>query len=363
MPENIRFKSINALSRSRNNIIYCELILFSQIFGTLNWYVSNNALYFLTISKRGMNMKTGILIGNQIIIMFMILAIGAFCFLKGIITKSGTKQLSAVALNIVNPVLIFMSYQSEYDNELIKGLMWAFLLSAISYAVTILLSYALIRKKTPDRGTERFSAIYSNCGFMCIPLINGIYGSEGVLYLTAYLTLFNLLVWTHGFMLIKGERDFSSLLKAFVSPSVIAVVIGLICYLTNLRLPSVPAHALQYIADMNTPLAMLIAGATAAQTNLIKAFTKPRIHLVTLCRLLILPAAAFVVMRLLSPPPTVLMTVTVATACPAATMCTMFAVSLDKDPKAASEIFTVTTLISAVTLPLITILCDRLAGF
>ena len=167
---------------------------------------------------------------------------------------------------------------------------------------------------------------------MCIPLINGIYGSEGVLYLTAYLTFFNVLIWTHGLMTMKGERDFSSLVKALISPSVIAVVVGLICYLTNVRLPKVPATALQYIADMNTPIAMVIAGATAAQTNVLKALQNRRIYYVSLCKLLILPVAGFFAMWILDPPPIVLMTVTIAAACPAATMCTMFAVNL-KQPQ------------------------------
>jgi predicted permease len=302
--------------------------------------------------KEEVKMEAGLIIGNQIIIMFIILIIGAFCYLKGIITK----QLSSFALNIINPVLIFMSYQSKYDKTLVHGLLWSFLLSAISYAVTILLTYVLIRKKTPDLAVERVSSIYSNCAFMCIPLINGIYGSEGVLYLTAYLTFFNVLIWTHGLMTMKGERDFSSLVKALVSPSVIAVVVGLICYLTNIRLPKVPATALQYIA----PIAMVIAGATAAQTNVLKALQNRRIYYVSLCKLIILPVAGFLAAWILDPPPIVLMTVTIAAACPAATMCTMFAVNLDKDPKTASEIFTITTILSAVTLPLITIFADRL---
>lgn len=94
-------------------------------------------------------MEAGLIIGNQIIIMFIILIVGAFCYLKGIITKDGTKQLSSFALNIINPVLIFMSYQSKYDKTLVHGLLWSFLLSAISYAVTILLTYVLIRKRLP----------------------------------------------------------------------------------------------------------------------------------------------------------------------------------------------------------------------
>ncbi|MDO4945338.1 MAG: AEC family transporter [Ruminococcus sp.] len=298
---------------------------------------------------------TGLLIGRQILIMFIILAIGALCYLKGLITKEGTKQLSAVELQLVNPLLIFMSYQKEYNSKLLNGLLWSFALSAISFAVMILLSYVFIGKNREDKDIERFASVYSNCGFIGIPLINGIYGTDGVLYLTAYVTFFNLLVWTHGYMTMKGERDFSSFLKALKSPSVIAVFLGLICYLTNIRLPDVPASAMQYVSDMNTPLAMLIAGATAAQTNILKAMKKPVIYLVSALKLLVFPACAFAVCRFLGAPQIVLMTVTIAAACPVATTGTMFAIQMDRKPELCSEFFTITTLLSALTLPLITI--------
>lgn len=301
------------------------------------------------------NTDTGLLIGRQILIMFIILVIGAFCYLKGLITKEGTKQLSAVELQLVNPLLIFMSYQKEYNAKLLNGLLWSFVLSAVSFTVMILLSYVFIGKNREDKDIERFAAVYSNCGFIGIPLINGIYGTDGVLYLTAYVTFFNLLVWTHGYMTMKGERDFSSFLKALRSPSVIAVFIGLICYLTNIRLPDVPKTAMQYVSDMNTPLAMLIAGATAAQTNILKALKKPAVYLVSSMKLLVFPACAFAVCRFLGAPQIVLMTVTIAAACPVATTGTMFAIRMDKKPELCSEFFTITTLLSALTLPLITI--------
>lgn len=301
------------------------------------------------------NTDTGLLIGRQILIMFIILVIGAFCYLKGLITKEGTKQLSAVELQLVNPLLIFMSYQKEYNAKLLNGLLWSFVLSAVSFTVMILLSYVFIGKNREDKDIERFATVYSNCGFIGIPLINGIYGTDGVLYLTAYVTFFNLLVWTHGYMTMKGERDFSSFLKALRSSSVIAVFIGLICYLTNIRLPDVPKTAMQYVSDMNTPLAMLIAGATAAQTNILKALKKPAVYLVSSMKLLVFPACAFAVCRFLGAPQIVLMTVTIAAACPVATTGTMFAIRMDKKPELCSEFFTITTLLSALTLPLITI--------
>ena len=127
-----------------------QCILWVHAFFTKVWYNiwvfwRKNAQRRKIYVKEEVKMEAGLIIGNQIIIMFIILIIGAFCYLKGIITKDGTKQLSSFALNIINPVLIFMSYQSKYDKTLVHGLLWSFLLSAISYAVTILLTYVLIR--------------------------------------------------------------------------------------------------------------------------------------------------------------------------------------------------------------------------
>lgn len=301
-------------------------------------------------------MEYGLIIGERIIIMFIILLIGFFCYKKGLINKQGTKQLSAVELNLVNPILIFMSYQKDYDSAMTHNLIWAFILSALSYAVAISLSYVFISKKQKSFSVERFSVIYSNCGFIGIPLINGLFGAEGVLYLTAYITFFNFLVWTHGLMTMKEKIDFSSALKALKAPSVIAILLGLICYFTRLSLPPVPAQALQYISDMNTPLAMIIAGATSAQTNILSVFRKPRNYLICFYKLLAIPLIAFSVIRLFNVPSIVCTTLTVAAACPVATTGIMFAITLNKDSEKCSELFTMSTLLSLLTLPLVTVI-------
>lgn len=301
-------------------------------------------------------MEYGLIIGERIIIMFIILLIGFFCYKKGLITKQGTKQLSVVELNLVNPILIFMSYQKDYDSAMTHNLIWAFILSALSYAVAIALSYVFISKKQKSFSVERFSIIYSNCGFIGIPLINGLFGAEGVLYLTAYITFFNFLVWTHGLMTMKEKIDFSSALKALKAPSVIAIFLGLICYFTRLSLPTVPAQALQYISDMNTPLAMIIAGATAAQTNILCVFRKPRNYLICFYKLLAIPLIAFLIIRLFNVPSIVCTTLTVAAACPVATTGIMFAITLNKDSEKCSELFTMSTLLSLLTLPLVTVI-------
>lgn len=301
-------------------------------------------------------MDAGMVILRQIVIMFIILLIGFGCSMKGLITKEGNKQLSAVALHIVNPLLIFMSYQSDYSSKLLRGLLWSFLLSGLSFAVTIGLSTLLIKKKRPEHDLERFSAVYSNCGFIGIPLIRGIYGAEGVLYLTAYITLFNILIWTHGLMTMKGSKDMKSFLNSLKAPSVVAVFIGLIFYLLQIRLPDFLHTSLQYVSDMNTPLAMLIAGSAAAQTNLVKALKNSRLYIVATLKLAVLPLAAMALLHFIPAPHMVQMVVLIASACPVATTGTMFAIQYDKNPERCSEFFAVTTLLSGLTLPVVTML-------
>ncbi|MCC3351510.1 AEC family transporter [Ruminococcus albus] len=301
-------------------------------------------------------MDAGMVILRQIVIMFIILLIGFGCSMKGLITKEGNKQLSAVALHIVNPLLIFMSYQSDYSSKLLRGLLWSFLLSGLSFAVTIGLSTLLIKKKRPEHDLERFSAVYSNCGFIGIPLIRGIYGAEGVLYLTAYITLFNILIWTHGLMTMKGSKDMKSFLNSLKAPSVVAVFIGLIFYLLQIRLPDFLHTSLQYVSDMNTPLAMLIAGSAAAQTNVVKALKNSGLYIVATLKLAVLPLAAMALLHFIPAPHMVQMVVLIASACPVATTGTMFAIQYDKNPERCSEFFAVTTLLSGLTLPVVTML-------
>ena len=150
------------------------------------------------------------------LIMLILIGVGVLCAKTKLISEASNKDLSKFVLQVVNPVVIFMSYQTEYRVELVKNLLLTFVISAAVLCAVILLSYVFVRSKQ-DRETEieRFSAVYSNCGFMGIPLVDAIYHEEGVFYLTAFITVFNLIVWTHGVILISGQKDFKQVVKVF----------------------------------------------------------------------------------------------------------------------------------------------------
>ncbi|MDE5946441.1 MAG: AEC family transporter [Oscillospiraceae bacterium] len=306
------------------------------------------------------------IIFNQTVVMFILIVTGIICFKTGIITKAGNKELSKLVLSVVNPLVIFMAYQEkEYNSELVKNLLIAFAISLISFIIVIAFAYILIpMKENRNREIERFSVIYSNCGFMGIPLIQAVLGSTGVFYLTAYLTVFNFAIWTHGIILLSGEKNLKNVLKVLYSPVILSIVLGVILFFLNIKLPSIISEALNFIGNLNTPLAMIVAGVTIADTNILNLLKKKRIYYVSIVKLFIIPALITILLALPVLPDIdseVRIAIIIAVSAPSATMCTLQCIRLGKDSLYASEIFAFTTVFSILSLPLV-IQFDQIAN-
>ncbi|MBQ8515287.1 MAG: AEC family transporter [Ruminococcus sp.] len=304
------------------------------------------------------------IIANQALIMLLLNLTGILAYRLKIITRDGGRQLSNLVLEIVTPVLVVHAYMDvEYDTRLVYNLLWTFGLAAVSYILTIFGAMVLLRKKEGrETAIERFSAIYSNCGFMGIPLARALFGAEGVLYVTAFLTIFFLFSWTHGIMMLTGKRDGQALLKVLRSPTVIGIGVGLVLFFTQLKLPSVLSETMNFIADLNTPLAMIASGISVAQANLLGALRNARVYWVSACKLLLLP---LLTMALCLCCPFISLEVRVVVlllaAAPSAAMCTLQCQKLGLHDVYASQIFAMTTLLSMGTMPLAVKLFTTLA--
>lgn len=221
---------------------------------------------------------------------------------------------------------------------------------------------AVIPQKRRAHTRRKIAVIYSNSGFIGLPLINGIIGSEGIFYMTAYLTVFNLLLWTHGVLVMGSAGSFKEMCKNLLTPTIIAIFAGVVCFVTQLRLPDVFANPIQMIGNMNTPLAMIIAGANLAQGNLLKSLQNKRLYLICSVKLILYPLVGLAALWLLHLEFHIAFTVFIGMACPAGASAIMFAERYGKDAKYASEIFVVTTVLSAVSIPVLSVLAIRLLG-
>ncbi len=317
-------------------------------------------------------MEQSIVIAKQAIIMFVLIFVGFFLYKKKMMSEETTKQLSKITLTIVNPIIIFNSYQMEFDPQLLTGLLIATALAAAAHIIMIGFSHLAVKKGQQNSEIERFAIIYSNCGFLGIPLVQATFGSEGVFYLTGYITMFNLFMWTHGVILMRGSNNIEekqspakNLLNILLSPAIIAILLGLVSFFSGIRLPEIVQTPLDYLGSMNTPLAMLVSGATIAKAGLVKAFKRPRVYIVQLFKLAIIPAVLALLFSLLffiGVDMLIVDVVLIAAAAPTASATVMFAYTHDRDAEYASNHFALSTLASMATMPLTLLLASLLTS-
>lgn len=318
-------------------------------------------------------MSTSGILVEKIIAILIIMIIGVLCYKTKIIDDITNSKLSNILLTLVQPAMIFTSLQIEFKTELLEGFFISLLLAFVTHIVAIAISYILIRRKkrrvttldgkrivtyvdNEDVEVERIISSYANMGFIGIPLAYGLYGNEGVFYVTTSIIAFNLFIWTHGIIMISGAKKltFKELLARFKSPSIIAIILGFTLFILRIQLPDVLMQSLDYIGSINTPLAMLIAGATIAKTDVIKMFTKNlRNYYMVFIKLLLIPFILMLMYVWLPIDEPVKMLAIIMAATPTTTIGTILTIRYNKNSILAAEVYAMTTILCAFTIPFI----------
>lgn len=304
----------------------------------------------------------------QVAVMFIIMSIGILCYKKKMLSENVGAELSKFLLMIVNPCVILNAFQIEYKPELANGLLISALLAVVSNTIGVIIATIFI-KKNPDRKeyiVERFAIVFSNCGFMGIPLIQAVVGDIGVFYASTYVAVFNLFTWTYGVSIMKGKMTGKDILKVLKSAPIISIAVGVIIFLLSIRLPVVIEKPIGFIAELNTPLAMIVTGIYLARTNIKEALKNIRIFAVSAIRLIIVPIVMLILFVFIKADSDIFKSLLVAnmiaTACPTASSTLMMSRMFERNAEYASMIITVSTLFSILTIPVIMMIFDKVSG-
>ena len=149
---------------------------------------------------------------------------------------------------------------------------------------------------------------------------------------------------------MKGHLDLKLLKEGLRAPMVIGTVIAMILFFTQIHIPETFAASMQYIADMNTPLAMMVAGFSVANSDIKKICTNIQIYRIALTKLIIVPLVVLLFLWIAPFNADIAYPTLIASACPTGTM---MSIKFDKNAAYASEIFSFTTVLSIITIPLI----------
>lgn len=294
---------------------------------------------------------------EQVAILYVIVAIGAISDKIGIYTEKVAKSCTDLLFYIITPAVIIESFYSlEYNPETAKSLFIAIGCGFVLHIVSAGISSFVFNKCDIEQGCiYKYSCAYGNCGYMALPLANAVLGDEGVFYCSAVIISFQVFSFTHGvYTITKGKQreqikfDFK---KLILNPGVISVIIGLPIFLLSPELPEIISSPINYIASLNTPVAMLIFGTYIANTDFKSIFKNWRIFAVALVKLIILPLLLISAFRLAGITGPLLVALSISAGAPTANNTVMFAAKYDRNTGLASQTVAVVSFISIITLP------------
>lgn len=302
-------------------------------------------------------MEFSLILFNKLIAMMLMAAVGFTLVKFKLLKQEDSRVISILLVYVLQPCLIARAFQIDLTPERVHG----FVYGTIFAAVTILLSMLLARlfmKPIDLDAVDRSTIIYANVGNLLLPLVSMALGDEMVFYCSSFQIPFNLLLWTHGYSIIKGDKTVN-LKKLLANPNLIALYIGIILLVTRTTVPSVIDAAAKGFNDMVAASSMLLVGMVIAGIDIKTVFTYKKAYLISFGRLLVIPILSMLILfatGFLTRHPElrpVFMVVILGAGAPSASSIVQIAVLHNKNAAKASIYNVMTTLLCVITMPLI----------
>lgn len=295
-------------------------------------------------------MSISSLLLNQIVIMFVFMGIGYVFYKIKFISDQGSKDLGKILLYLVIPVVVISNFMVENSAENINDLVSSSIISLLCMGVAMMVSYIFFK----EDGIANFRSSFSNAGFIGIPLVSAVVGSHASFYISAMIVLINILQWTYGVYMISKDKSTMQPKKVITNPLVISVCIGLILFVTQIKVPQTLTTVFSLVKGLNTPLAMMVSGVYLAQCDLVPMLKKMKCYVVSGVRLLVIPLITIALFKMLPwGSKDVILSILIAAACPVGSNVAIFARNYEGDYRSAVEYVCMSTILCLLTLPLI----------
>lgn len=285
---------------------------------------------------------------QQIATMFLLAGAGFLLFKSGKVSQEGSRSIGNIMIYLSLPAVIIRSFMVEKTPSMLEELGISALLAAAALALCILISRLIFKKDA----VASLASSFSNPGFFGVPLVIASLGQDCVPFMAAYIAFLNLLQFTYGVSVLTEGRKKVSLRTILKAPFLTAIVIGLILFFTQVRLPALVTKTISYCAELNTPLAMFAVGIYLAQTDLKKMFLHKKLYLIAAVRLILIPLICLVLFSLVPQDLyTVKMAVLICVACPVGSNVAVYAHLYGGDYRYGVETVVISTALSIITIP------------
>ncbi len=298
----------------------------------------------------------------QIAVLFIIMLIGYYLRMKGIVTDDGVKNFTSLIFYVTMPAMIITAFsgESNQDNGALGMMLVASLTQYIFLGVVAVFMPRLLKVKKGSIGLYRFMTIFGNVAFIGLPMIIAIVG-ESAVYIAALVNMpFNLMLYTVGIYFIMSDKDpnhrFTFSIGKFMNPGIFATIIGLAVKLYGFKLPSVVTGIAGTLGPVTTPLAMIIVGASLYGVNIRLMFTNYRVIVFSFIRMLVFPICIGLILNFLQVEPLIMTVSMILSGMPIGTSTAIIAKQYDGNVLEASEAVFMSTMLMFITTPILVLI-------
>lgn len=291
---------------------------------------------------------------------FILIFIGYILRKLNIISKENRKSVTDLVIDIILPANIICSFMIEMNQEIIiSGLTILIVSIVIQLACQFLGKYFFNQATARQQSVLQYGTICSNAGFMGSPLIQGLYGLDGLLFASIYLIPQRIVMWSGGVACFSDAKGKDVIKKVITHPCIVAVFIGMVLMISQVQLPNFITVSIQSLSNCTMALSMIVIGGILAEIRFKDVLNKLTIYY-SVIRLLVIPILVLIPCVLLSLPPLVTAVATVLAGMPAGSTTAILAEKYQGDAKLAVEIVFLSTALSLFTIPVLCIVINMM---
>lgn len=294
-------------------------------------------------------------VAKQVLQLFLLMGAGVLCSKTKWIHEVGAKQMTNVLVKLITFCVIVESFLTvKFSTEKLEQMGITVLACFIcTFIGGVLATFTFRKSEEAKKSVLKFGTVFSNCGFMSLPLVSALLGSEGVFIVSIYVGIFQCLCWTYGVGIYHYFDKSKAVKQIFMNPGIISILIGLPLFLLRFNCPSIILEPMHMLSNMNTPMAMLVTGFYLGKMTLKIQKGDGAILLGTFLRLLVIPLLVLGILYLCGVRGFLLVACMIPICAPTASNTSLFAVLFNQDEVYASRMVSLCTLCSIVTMPLV----------
>lgn len=301
--------------------------------------------------------------------LMLLIAIGYVLVKTKVVPSEGAGLLSKLENYVFIPALVLGTFLKDFTVSKLSTAWQYVACGSVVVGVSAVFAVFVSKLCSKDKYIQNiytYGLSFANFGFMGNAVVQALFPEVFADYLIYVIPFWILIyVWGVPYLLMPksdNKKNIFSGLKNLINPMFIAMIIGIILGLANIRLPEFICEVSESgkvggvvgtLGDCMSPVAMLLTGMTIAKINLKSAFTNIPIYIISFIRLIFMPLAAIAVLYFVDLPYGVELCTVCATAMPLGLNTIVVPAAYGKDTSVAAGMALVSHLLSCITIPIV----------